>query len=147
MGWVTMSERDLQRIEVLTDVLAGRRTVAAAATILAVSERQMYRLLAKYKDGGGSALIHKSRSRTSNRSLNAGIRRYAVELVRTRYADFGPTLATEILLEKHDLAFVTLMPATVRTSVSATRPSSRTNDSAMRSLWSRRSRISGIQPR
>jgi hypothetical protein len=24
------------------------------------------------------------------RSLNAGIRRYAVELVRTRYADFGP---------------------------------------------------------
>jgi Helix-turn-helix domain len=50
MGWVTMSERDLQRIEVLTDVLAGRRTVAAAATFLAVSERQMYRLLAKYED-------------------------------------------------------------------------------------------------
>jgi hypothetical protein len=43
MGWVTMSERDLQRIEVLTDVLAGRRTVAAAAIVLALSERQMYR--------------------------------------------------------------------------------------------------------
>ncbi len=66
MGWVTMSERDLQRIEVLTDVLAGRRTVAAAATVLAISERQMYRLLAKYED-------------------------------------FGPTLATEVLLEKHSL--------------------------------------------
>jgi transposase len=103
MGWVTMSERDLQRIEVLTDVLAGRRAVAAAATVLAISERQMYRLLAKYEDGGGSALIHKARGRQSNRSLNAGIRRYAVELVRTRYADFGPTLATEVLLEKHSL--------------------------------------------
>jgi transposase len=90
MGWVTMSERDLQRIEVLTDVLAGRRTVAAAATVLAISERQMYRLLAKYEDGGGSALIHKARGRQSNRRLNAGIRKYAVELVRTRYADFGP---------------------------------------------------------
>jgi hypothetical protein len=33
----------------------------------------------------------------------------------------------------------------VRTSVSATRPSSRTNDSAMHSLWSRRSKISGTQ--
>jgi hypothetical protein len=54
MGWVTMSERDLQRIEVLTEVLAGRRTVAAAAAVLAISERQMYRLLAKYEDGGGS---------------------------------------------------------------------------------------------
>jgi hypothetical protein len=100
MGWVTMSERDLQRIEVLTDVLAGKRTVAAAATVLAISERQMYRLLAKYEDGGGSALIHKARGRQSNRSLNAGIRRYAVVLVRTRDADIGPTLATEVLLEK-----------------------------------------------
>jgi transposase len=103
MGWVTMSERDLQRIEVLADVLAGRRTVAAAATVLTVSERQMYRLLAKYEGGGGSALIHKARGRESNRSLNAGIRKYAIELVSTRYADFGPTLATEILLEKHGL--------------------------------------------
>jgi len=40
MGWVTMSERDLQRIEALTDVLAARRTVAAAAaTVVAISER------------------------------------------------------------------------------------------------------------
>jgi prephenate dehydrogenase len=56
MGWVTMSERDLQRIEALTDVLAGRRTVAAAATVLAVSERQMYRLLAKYEFGADADL-------------------------------------------------------------------------------------------
>jgi hypothetical protein len=41
MGWVTMSERDLQRIEVLTDVLAGRRTVAAAATVLAMTTIQV----------------------------------------------------------------------------------------------------------
>jgi len=51
----------------------------------------MYRLLTKYEDGGGSALIHKARRQTSQPELNAGIRRYAVELVRTRYADFGPT--------------------------------------------------------
>lgn len=38
MGWITMSERDLKRIEVLTDVLAGRRTVAKAGTVLALSE-------------------------------------------------------------------------------------------------------------
>jgi hypothetical protein len=56
-----LSERDLQRIEVLTNVLAGRRTVAAAATVLAISERQMSRLLAKHEDGGVSALIHSFR--------------------------------------------------------------------------------------
>jgi transposase len=103
MGWISMSERDLRRIEVLSDVRAGRRTVAAAAAVLAVSERQTYRLLARYELDGGSGLIHKARGRTSNRSRNEGIRKYAVELVKTRYADFGPTLATEVLLEKHQL--------------------------------------------
>jgi transposase len=103
MGWISMSERDLRRIEVLSEVRTGRRTVAAAAAVLAVSERQAYRLLAKYEVHGGSGLIHKARGRTSNRSRNEGIRKYAVELVKTRYADFGPTLATEVLLDKHQL--------------------------------------------
>ncbi len=103
MGWIAMSERDLRRIEVLSDVRAGRRTVAAAAAVLAISERQAFRLLARYEADGGSGLIHKARGKTSNRSRNDGIRRYAVELVKTRYADFGPTLATEMLLDKHQL--------------------------------------------
>lgn len=103
MGWISMSDRDLKRIEVLSEVRTGRRTVAAAAAVLAVSERQAYRLLARYEVDGGSALIHKARGRTSNRSWNEGIRKYAVELVKTRYADFGPTLAAEVLLDKHEL--------------------------------------------
>ena len=40
MGWLRMSERDLQRIAVLIDVMAGRRTVVSAAAVLAISERQ-----------------------------------------------------------------------------------------------------------
>jgi hypothetical protein len=40
MGWISMSERDLKRVEVLSEVLAGRRTVAAAAAVLAISERR-----------------------------------------------------------------------------------------------------------
>jgi hypothetical protein len=58
---------------------------------------------AKYELDGGSGLIHKARGRTSNRSTNEGVRKYAVELVKTKYADFGPTLATEVLLDKHQL--------------------------------------------
>jgi len=60
-----MSERHLRRIEVLSDVRTGRRTVAAAAAVLAVSERQAYRLLARCEVDGGSGLIHKARGRTS----------------------------------------------------------------------------------
>ena len=98
-----MSKRDLQRIEVLTEVLAGRRTIASAAAILAVCVRQTQRLLSRYREGGGAALIHKARGRASNYHLGAGIREYTLELVRQKYRDFGPTLAAEVLLEKHAL--------------------------------------------
>ncbi len=96
-----MSEREVRRVEVLNEVQSGRRTVAAAASILGISERQAYRLLARYQENGGFGLVHKARGRTSNRSHNPGVRKFAVELVRTHYADFGPTLAVEVLAEQH----------------------------------------------
>ena len=74
MGWIPMSERDLKRIEVLSEVMSGRRTVATGAAVLAISERQAYRLLTWYEAGGGSELIHKAHGQTSNRRVNAGIR-------------------------------------------------------------------------
>jgi hypothetical protein len=36
----------------------------------------------------------------SNHRLNPGLPTYALELIRTRYADFGRTLAIEVLLDK-----------------------------------------------
>src|SRR5579875_1838462 len=103
MGLVTMSAKDLQRIEVLTEVLAGRRTVGSAATVLGISERQVNRLMVRYRDGGGGALIHQARGRASNNHLDPGVREYALELVRRHYRDFGPTLATEALQERHGI--------------------------------------------
>ena len=90
----------LRRIEVLSDVRAGRRTVAAVAAVLAVSERQAYRLVARCRDGGGGALIHKSRGRPASNKLGQGVRELVLELVRQNYRDFGPTLAAEVLLER-----------------------------------------------
>jgi hypothetical protein len=100
---LTLSKRDLQRIEVLTEVLTGKRTAASASGVLAVSVRQTQRLLRKYRDGGGGALIHQARGRPSNNQLGVGLRDYALELVRQNYRDFGPTLAAAALLERHEL--------------------------------------------
>lgn len=61
-----MSERDLKRMEVLTEVLAGRRSVASAAAVLAICVRQVHRLLIKYREDGGGGLIHKGRGQASN---------------------------------------------------------------------------------
>ncbi len=103
MGWITMSERDLQRVEVLGDVPSGRRGVGSAASVLGLSERQVWRLLARYKAGGGGALVHRGRGRRSNRRFGDVVRERALELVRSRYGDFGPTLAAEMLRDQHGL--------------------------------------------
>ena len=104
MGWVVMSEREVQRVEVLSQILVGRVTVASAAGVLALSRRQVHRLLNAYRDGGAAALRHQARGRRSNRALADGLREIVLDTVRERYADFGPTLAAEMLQERHGLA-------------------------------------------
>jgi hypothetical protein len=108
-----MSKQDSKRIEVLTEVLAGQRTTVSAASFLNISVRQTQRLLKRYQDGGGAALIQKARGRTASNQINVGVRDYALvnvgvrdyalELVRQNYRDFGPTLAAEALRERHGL--------------------------------------------
>ncbi|MBB4403092.1 hypothetical protein GGD52_003619 [Agrobacterium tumefaciens] len=53
--------------------------------------------------GGAASIRHKAIGRPSNNRISDGIRDYAVTLVRERYADFGPTLATEKLAERDGL--------------------------------------------
>ncbi len=98
-----MSERELNRIEVLSEVVAGRRSEVSAADVLGLSTRQTRRLLKSFRARGGAGLIHKARGRPSNNLSTLGVREDAIKLVRTQYADFGPTLAAEMLLERDAL--------------------------------------------
>lgn len=103
VGLVTMSEHELNRIEVLSEVTQGRMTVVMAAHILGLSRRQAQRLIKTFRSDGAAAIRHKARGRRSNNQINPAIRDYAVALVKERYVDFGPTFAAEKLAEEHDL--------------------------------------------
>lgn len=103
MGWILMSERELQRIEVLSKVVEGRMTLVTAAHVLALSVRHLHRLLDHFIEDGAASLRHKSRGRRSNNHLPDGIRDYALTLIRESYIDFGPTLVAEKLAEHHGL--------------------------------------------
>lgn len=103
MGLVLMSERELNRIEVLSQIIEGRLSVADAAAVLALSPRQVRRLIATFHVDGAGAVRHKARGQRSNNRIHDGVRDYAIALIRKRYADFGPTLAAEMLAEHHDL--------------------------------------------
>ena len=68
-----------------------------AAELLSLSVRQVKRLCKAYQAGGAAALISRQRGRPSNNRLPEKTTKKARQLLRTRYHDFGPTLATEKL--------------------------------------------------
>ncbi|TNH37482.1 ISNCY family transposase [Paracoccus haeundaensis] len=103
MGLVLMSEHELQRIEVLAQVLDGSLRTATAAELLGVSQRQVQRLVREVQDNGAMAVRHKLRGRPSNNRIGDLKRDYILSLIRSDYPDFGPTLAAETLAERHTI--------------------------------------------
>ncbi len=101
MGWVMMSERDFHRTRGLAQVDDGRLSVQNGANLLAVTRRQMFRLLKTYRTEGGAGIRHKARGKAPNNQIHDAKRDYAVALVKEKYEDFGPTLAAEMLAEQH----------------------------------------------
>jgi hypothetical protein len=68
---------------------------------MGVSERWVRKLLARMRQQGDGAVIHRLRGRRSNRKIPDAVRKKAVGLVKREYRDFGPTLASEYLAERH----------------------------------------------
>jgi transposase len=96
-----MSTRELDRLEVLGRVVERRLRQRQAAEQLGLGLRQVERLCRALREQGAAGLVSRKRGRAGNRRLPAAVREQAVDLVRARYADFGPTLACEKLRELH----------------------------------------------
>ena len=103
MALITMSSKELGRLEALVDLNEGRITAAQAARLIGVGERQVFRLLKAYRVHGAEGLVSRRRGRPSNRRFPDEVREAALATIRERYADFGPTLAAEKLAEAHDM--------------------------------------------
>lgn len=102
-GCLTMSLKELNRLQTLSRVLERRLTQAKAAEQLGLGLRQVERLCRKLRLEGPQALTSKQRGRPSNRKLPDSLREQALSIILARYADFGPTLAAEKLREGHGL--------------------------------------------
>ena len=100
-GIVTMSQKELQRLPVLEAVLKRQTRQVEAAVCLELSTRQVRRLQGRLKAQGPRGLVHGNRGRSSNSAKPQKLRRQVLELIREKYADFGPTLASETLAERH----------------------------------------------
>jgi DNA-binding Lrp family transcriptional regulator len=96
---ISMSQRERDVLKVMALVLNGKRSQAEAARRIGRSERQVRRLLKRLQANGDAGVIHRLRGRLSNNRIEDSVRQRAIKRCRTSYADFGPTLAAEKLLE------------------------------------------------
>ena len=127
---ITMTEREKDRYHTIARLIQGELVALEASKQLQVSVRQVQRIKKRVKQDGVEGVIHHNRGKPSNRALDPTIKERALQLIRKKYADFGPTLACEKLLELHQ---ITLSVSCARTTMIAEhiwKPRSRTQTKA-----------------
>lgn len=101
---VYMTQKELNRAEVLSKVKDKRLTQRKAAEQLNVSLRQLQRLYKLYRENGALALASQKRGRRSNSRLDETIRTNVHKIVTdSRFSGFGPTLMCEKLEELYNI--------------------------------------------
>jgi len=98
---LSMSRKEIDRLEVIQQVVNRQLTQSRAAERLDLSIRQTKRLVRRYRTEGVQGLISRHRGRSPNNAIPEAVRHEVMGLVRQHYADFGPTLACEKLAERH----------------------------------------------
>ena len=95
-----MSREEVQRYQVICQVLEKVINQQEAGEYLRRSDRQVRRIVRRVRAEGESGVIHKLRGRAGCHRISAKIRERVLGLYRQQYADFGPLLASEKLQER-----------------------------------------------
>lgn len=99
-----MNQDEQRRLLVVNEVNRGRLRAERAGELLGLSERQVRRMLAAYREEGAAALAHGNRGRMPPNALGEGLRERVVELARTKYSGFNQLHMAEMLIEEEKLA-------------------------------------------
>ena len=94
-----LSQKELQRVSVISSCAKGDMACARAAELLSLSVRQVRRLKKRLREQGEAALAHANRGRPSPRRLPERVRQTALRLARTTYAGFNDHHLCEKLCE------------------------------------------------
>lgn len=96
---IRMSQEEIKRVNVIHQAIDKRLTQVEAAEILDLSDRQVRRIIRRVLEEGDKGIVHRSRGKPSHNMIPNKIRTKVINLYVEKYEGFGPTLATEKLLE------------------------------------------------
>ena len=92
MELLTMSKKELSRVEVMERIKAKKMTQKNASEALGLSVRHVRRLWKNYREEGAVGLVSKRRGKPSNNRLPPERKEKAIDILHGQYADFGRTL-------------------------------------------------------
>jgi transposase len=100
---IYMSQRQLQRLEVMSLVEAGKITLQEGAEKIGMSYRQTKRIRKRVQEKGGKGLLHGNTGNPSNHRMKEGIRAKVLQLSRKVYGEFNDQHFTEKLAEEEGI--------------------------------------------
>jgi transposase len=98
-----LTMREKTRIEAVQAVMDGRLSVAEAAHVLNLSERQVYRALAAARGEGLTGLVHGNRGRVPWNKSDAALWSRVLRLVHERYTEVNDQHLCELLEREHSI--------------------------------------------
>jgi transposase len=101
---VTLSQKELQRVAVISRCVQGELACVRAAELLDLTPRQVKRLKARYRQGSAAALAHANRGRPSHRRWPERTRQAVLRLARSKYAGFNDHHLHDKLVEQEGFA-------------------------------------------
>jgi hypothetical protein len=100
---LTMTLKEADRLVIVRRIESKELSIDNGAKELGISPRQMKRIQKRYRSQGVKGLISLRKGLASPNKKTTSFRQQVMEIVRKNYADYGPTLASEKLREKHSL--------------------------------------------
>ena len=100
---VTMTLKEIKRVEVMTLIENGKITGNQAAKMMGLSLRQTRRIIKKYREGGAISLAHGNRDKPSPNRLDPALISTIIQLLKEKYADYNTVHLAETLDERYGL--------------------------------------------
>lgn len=103
METITLSPKAIDRLFLVRQVIEDRCSVKDAAKSMRLSERQVYRLLVRFRKEGPKCLVHRNRGRTPAHATPADVKSFIVDLAQGAFRGANFTHFSELLAEYHQL--------------------------------------------
>ena len=100
---ITMTNKEAERLTIINNLIAEKINGTDASKQLHLSIRQTKRLKSSVIKDGTQGIIHKLRGKVSHNKIEEKLKRKVKKIIKKNYSDFGPTLATEKLMEIHKI--------------------------------------------